>query len=303
MISSELLTKSVQDVVFVLVVGLVGLAFTPAFAEIRIQPSLYEMTGKDLQITYTTSNEDGEAQLDYHRFRKHLTFKGDEIRVQRTELGRLVTVTTRQVPDLKTETVSVLIPDINLEDTAAVFTTFAITTTHLTTIAGPDLVAGQVQSYRPKRLTGKASYDPTSIRPNLSGVVTFSPTCPGPQRIDHNCEQPYVGALVQLNDAFDNILATATTDQSGLFDMLVAPGEYIIRIAPIRIIPEPIPEPIPVPAPLPTPLPPREVAPVTEVLADDDASLIRFPACPETAVSVPDQGSVFVRIRCDTGIR
>jgi hypothetical protein len=65
----------------------------------------YDFAGKIVSIFYSTPGPDGGALLSYRRgLNKPLLFGGDEIRVVRTEIAQLVTVTLRQVPDLKGRT-------------------------------------------------------------------------------------------------------------------------------------------------------------------------------------------------------
>jgi Carboxypeptidase regulatory-like domain len=60
----------------------------------------------------------------------------------------------------------------------------------------------------------------------VTGTVTASPGCPGPQRIDSPCpDRPVAGAPVEF--ARDGaIVATTTTDAAGHFSITVAPGSY-----------------------------------------------------------------------------
>jgi hypothetical protein len=62
----------------------------------------------------------------------------------------------------------------------------------------------------------------------VTGTVTASPGCPGPQRIDSPCpNRPVAGASVEV--ARDgNVVATTTTDETGHFRLSVAPGVYEI---------------------------------------------------------------------------
>jgi hypothetical protein len=208
----------------------------------------------------------GEALLTYRRgVRNPRHFRGDEIRVVRTEMAQFVTVTLWQVPDLKTITLTLLIPSINLDGTEPVlFETKSLVTTHHTTIAGPDLVKGPLQTYQTGRLHAKAGHAEflSEGRPGVFGKVTISPTCPGPQQPGQICVGPLSDVPVQLRDELDQIVGTAITDEWGFFDIRSEAGDYTIHIE-------------------------------TEGV---------FPVCPQTPVTVPD-GLVAVTIRCDTGIR
>ena len=119
-------------------------------------PNLYELRGKGIQVVYWTSSINGKPLLQYRGKPRNRSFSGGEIRVQATEIGRLVTVLVEQVPDLRVVTLTLLIPSIHLEKGNATFHTSGILTTHRTTIAGPAGVKGPVQTYEVLPLEGKA---------------------------------------------------------------------------------------------------------------------------------------------------
>jgi hypothetical protein len=255
----------------IFLVAAVGLVESAGAA---ITPNFYEFAGKNLTISYSTSSLTGEPQLTYRSSLRDLVFRGDEIRIRRSEMGRQVTVTLVQKPDLKAVTVTILIPDIHLDGSAVAISTILIRTVHKTSIGGPELVQGQVDSYQVRELRGMASRL-DQLQWNLSGEVTLSPVCGGPQRPRQNCEAPFAGAWVQVLDTTEHIAASAMTDAYGLFAVSVALGSYTVRVGSLETG---------------QPLPP-------------EGSLWVYPICPETPVVVREPGSTFVSIDCDTGIR
>jgi hypothetical protein len=98
-----------------------------------------------------------------------LAFTGDDISSQVIDFqpefldifGDLISVPLHplSVPDLRTVTLSVVLPWINLEDPneATPFSTVAILTTHHTSVGGPPLVKGPRQTYEIVPLEGMAS--------------------------------------------------------------------------------------------------------------------------------------------------
>ncbi len=120
------------------------------------EPNHFELKGTGIEVTYSTSSFSGQPQLTYKDKKRILTFQGEEIRQLDSEIGLQVTVTLEQVPDLRTETLTLILPAINLEVTEIPFQTNAIITTHRTSIGGPDLVKGVLQTYRIKTLKGTA---------------------------------------------------------------------------------------------------------------------------------------------------
>jgi len=110
-----------------------------------------------VQITYLVSSRTGQLQLDYQDTERNLTFTGEEIRALDTEIGTLITVTLERVPDLRSIYLTLLLPTVNLGEWKEIsFATQAILTTEHTTIGGPQLVKGALQSYRALPLRGTA---------------------------------------------------------------------------------------------------------------------------------------------------
>ena len=123
-----------------------------------LSPNLFELQGKDTQITYSTSSIVGVPQFNYQTPNLNLNFSDTDIRAQDTEIGREITVTLEQTPDLETITLTLLIPTINLSPgtTENPIETVAIITTARTSIGGPNLVEGQIQIYDTLSLQGIA---------------------------------------------------------------------------------------------------------------------------------------------------
>lgn len=121
-----------------------------------IEPTLYDLRGQGVRVSYAITSIAGVPLFTLEDQHSSHSFRGDQIRAQDTELGRLVTVTVEAVPDLKTVTFSVLIPQFNLDGPEGELHTTAIRTTSRTSIAGPRLVEGQVQTYETVDLRGTA---------------------------------------------------------------------------------------------------------------------------------------------------
>jgi len=119
-------------------------------------PNSYELTGTDTEITYSTTSFSGQPQLTYRDQKDQCSFSGAEIRSLDTEIGQQVTVTIEQIPDLHSITLTVLIPTINLDGVESRFRTRAIFTTRRSSIGGPRLIKGALQSYRVLALRGVA---------------------------------------------------------------------------------------------------------------------------------------------------
>ncbi|MBA3921001.1 MAG: hypothetical protein H0X31_04515 [Nostocaceae cyanobacterium] len=122
-------------------------------------PNHFELQGNHTYITYSATSQTGEAQLIYKdRFRSR-NFSGQEIRLLDTEIGTQITVVLDTIPDAETLTLTLLLPNINLSggNNRSKVQTEAILTTHRDNIGGPNLVQGQVETYKTLRLQGTAS--------------------------------------------------------------------------------------------------------------------------------------------------
>lgn len=121
------------------------------------EPNLYELSCDGVTVTYSTSSFDGSPRLSFQDTERNLNFSGEEIGTQATALGTEVTVTLEAIPDAQTVTLTLLVPGINLgQEQEVEFATVAIETTNLTTIGGPALITGPLQTYRVIELTGTA---------------------------------------------------------------------------------------------------------------------------------------------------
>ena len=122
------------------------------------QPNLFELAGEYTEITYSTTSFTGQPQFHYQDRQRDMEITTDDIRLLETEIGTQVTVTLEEIPDLHTLMVTLLVPRINLDDSnESPLSTLAILTTHHTSIGGPALVEGQLQTYEAVALEGTAS--------------------------------------------------------------------------------------------------------------------------------------------------
>ncbi len=128
-----------------------------------VQANRFELTGEHRQITYDRTSVTGQPQLTYHDAQQpglNGTFTGDEIRsLDSEDTGLMVSVTLRVRFDLDTLNLTLLVPEVNLEDgTARSISSLAILIAHHTTIGGPKLVKGPLQTYKVVTLEGTARF-------------------------------------------------------------------------------------------------------------------------------------------------
>jgi hypothetical protein len=121
------------------------------------EPTLYELSCDDIEVTYSTTSFDGSARFSFRDAERKLDFSGEQIQARATDLGTEVTVTLEVIADLRTVTLTLLVPAINLgQETEVQFATAAIETTNHTTIGGPGLITGPLQTYQVIELHGTA---------------------------------------------------------------------------------------------------------------------------------------------------
>lgn len=131
---------------------------SPTASAAIVQPNLYQLSSRELHVTFSRSSLNGQPQLVYQDRTQSRTFRGTQIEtVDVPALGEIVSVTLSQTPDLGSTTFSLLIPFVNLVGhTSAVVHTEAITTMHRTSLA-PPLNQGQRETYVVTGLRGTAS--------------------------------------------------------------------------------------------------------------------------------------------------
>jgi hypothetical protein len=122
------------------------------------RPNSYYLKGKDKSIVYTTTSFTGQPKFIYEHRGTTLTFEGNDIHQLDTEIGQQVMVTLNLVNDDHTTTLTLLVPEIHLDlaGSETSFITTAIITTHQTSIGGPNLVQGVLQTYRIEKYSGTA---------------------------------------------------------------------------------------------------------------------------------------------------
>lgn len=124
-------------------------------------PPRYMLKGGETEILFEPMTAGGAPRLDYHAAPGSLSFTGSEIDVERNQsLGLTAAVLIETAPDGFVRYLTLLVPDVNPEGDGAdvPVQTLAILTTHLTSIGGPALVKGAVQTYEVVALAGVAEF-------------------------------------------------------------------------------------------------------------------------------------------------
>jgi hypothetical protein len=79
-------------------------------------PNVFELSYEDTKIVYSVDADSGEPRLDYTGPMGRHSFEGDAIRTDRSARGREVTVNFDGVSHLRTITLTIFVPDVELED-------------------------------------------------------------------------------------------------------------------------------------------------------------------------------------------
>lgn len=123
-----------------------------------IAANLFECRGAGISANYSVGSLIGNA-LTITIGKKTFSAANEELREQESVLGNLVTLTTASVPDAFIDTLTVVLPDVNVPafGDSVEFTTRLVKTRSNTSIAGPQFVNGVVQENLSRLLFCKAS--------------------------------------------------------------------------------------------------------------------------------------------------
>jgi hypothetical protein len=119
----------------------------------------YQLSCTGIELDFFVADIGGEPSLTLRIDGEEVSARGDEVDVESTPIGTLVSVDLpfAAVPDQKGETYSALLPAVNVEYDPVRIWAPGIRTTQLTSIGGPDLVDGPLQTYEVMILSGEAS--------------------------------------------------------------------------------------------------------------------------------------------------
>lgn len=117
----------------------------------------YHLSGDGVKIVFTMENPD-ILELIYEDKQGERKFSGRAIHREKIQLGFVPSVVLEDVPDSHTIILSLVVPLANIsEDVRSVpIDTFMVRTTNRTSIAGPGIIEGQIQTHEVHVLEGNA---------------------------------------------------------------------------------------------------------------------------------------------------
>ena len=116
----------------------------------------YHLSEDGVRIVFSMENQ--EPELVYEDKGGKRKFSGRQIHLEHIQLGLMASVVLDDAPDSHTTTFSFAVPAANRPDEVKSIPvkTFAVRTTIRTSISGPDIVEGQIQTYETYVLEGNA---------------------------------------------------------------------------------------------------------------------------------------------------
>lgn len=119
--------------------------------------NLFHLDGDGLHVTFSATSITGDPLFTYQDAFRHLEFKGDQIKIEQTAIGELVSVVILPSIDRDRTTFTLVVPNtvLRLHGPAAI-ATIGVTTVHRFSIIGSP--NGQTEFYTPHALRGTAEF-------------------------------------------------------------------------------------------------------------------------------------------------
>lgn len=127
-------------------------------AQSYVSPTLYQLAGSGMHVTYSSTGVDGRPHLHFHDSQHNQNFSGDQIRSVVCDLGVLVSVSLQQTVDAGSTSFSLLIPRVNLQSgEIGHVSTEGVLTVHRLSVV-PVFNHGQLDHYTVCKLNGTARH-------------------------------------------------------------------------------------------------------------------------------------------------
>ena len=124
-----------------------------------VPANLYECKGEGVTVTYSTTSVTGQPSITFQWGKTVISRTGNEIQTQATVLGNLVTIAKPSLPEVFSDTLTLLAPDVNISERlgSVDFTTRLFSTRTRTSLGGPQFVEGLIQRNTSQLLLCSAS--------------------------------------------------------------------------------------------------------------------------------------------------
>jgi hypothetical protein len=122
---------------------------TRASAASLVPATFYDCVGRELTVRYSTAAPTGVPNVVITLGAQVIKARGDNVLIQPSVLGSLVTVRNGSVPDSHSDTLTLLAPDVNVPVIPNKLPTQFLSSFHFTrtftSVGGPALVQGVIQ--------------------------------------------------------------------------------------------------------------------------------------------------------------
>jgi hypothetical protein len=116
--------------------------------------TMFLLAGEDLKISYYI-NEDHSSELDYQDAQGSLTFQSNQLHIQKSAIGTLITATLKSSADVGATTFTLVLPNVKLGgQTKQPLETFAVIAQDFSTLSK----VGAQLTYRVVPLQGTGQY-------------------------------------------------------------------------------------------------------------------------------------------------
>jgi hypothetical protein len=134
------------------------LASSACFADLT-PADLFICRSENITVLYSSSSWSGDPILNISVGKRNYSAFGDEIQLQKTVLGNLISMVKTSVPDLYTDTMTLLLPDVYVTDfvNQTNFKTKFLITHASDSIGGPQFIRGVIQTNRVTTLNCSAT--------------------------------------------------------------------------------------------------------------------------------------------------
>lgn len=122
------------------------------------QANLFELSSCTTKVSFSDTSILGGPQLNYSSLETSRNFMGEEIQMEETSIGRLISVILEQIPDLRSVSFTLILPAVNVSmlGEKVELKVPGIVTTTLTTIVGPP--EGVEKTYLVEEFQGNAQF-------------------------------------------------------------------------------------------------------------------------------------------------